>query len=300
MPCTARTESEISPDKPVSTGLLSKVKDNFDDHEARIGSSGGGTAGGIGEVLNGSFEVDSDLDGVPDNWERYNYAGGSSAIDPVDKIHGKRSFRFVHPGQINQGGGWIQSSYSAVSNLYIPPFRFAYKATAAGVKVKVISRYYGEDGNGDPGTFIGEYTLMESVANPLIWSAVRIVNLPFPFDTAKYVKYRLVGGETDTPVAATINFDGVGATFNAAKRKTVDTINLPYAYFYGGWSAWYQFGATYNLTIPNPNLYRWVRIYCDMLGWGGSSESGTISYNSNFRASIGVGSNTIYGTTDIK
>ena len=53
------TTTEITVGKPTKRSLWQKLKDNFD---YLFGQT---TPGGL---LNGSFEYDSDGDGIPDNW----------------------------------------------------------------------------------------------------------------------------------------------------------------------------------------------------------------------------------------
>lgn len=285
----ALTDAEIAPDKPVSNDLLKKVKDNFDDHEARILSgSGGGGSGGIGEVLNGSFESDSDLDGIPDNWTRYLYPGGSSAFDVADYIHGKRSYKFVHPGGVGNGGGYLESDYIAVSNLFFPPLPMAFKSSVTGIKIQVVCRYYAADANGNPGGYLGERPLWTHTAGSAgRWYLAELTSIPLPYVNAKYVKFRLIGGHYDTNVAGSVWFDAVGVKQYPVVIPLTDAVNQPAVSWYGGWT-W--IGGTHTITIPTGANFRWLAIQVEVQAgyyyWSDESGSGTEARPGNVRAHI--------------
>ncbi|GAB4247937.1 MAG: hypothetical protein OHK0028_24790 [Deltaproteobacteria bacterium] len=260
----ALTEAEIAPGKPVSNDLLKKVKDNFDDHEARISAGGGAGIGSIGEVLNGSFESDSDADGVPDNWTRYLYPGGSAAFDPVDSIHGKRSYKFVHPGGVGNGGGYLESDYIAVSNLFFPPLPMAFKASVTGIKIQVVCRYFAADASGDPGSYLGERTLWTHTAGSAgRWYLAELTSIPLPYVSARYVKFRFIGGHYDTNVAGAVWFDAVGVKQYPVVIPLADAINQP-PVTWSPWSGWTWVGATHTITIPSGANFRWLAIQVDL------------------------------------
>lgn len=283
MPFSGLTDQEIAPDKPVSTTLLKKIKDNFDDHEARIGG-GGGAAGAIGEVLNGSFEVDSDSDGVPDNWTRQLYPAGTSAIDSSDYCHGLKSFRFTHPGGAGNGGGHLETGFISVSQLYSNPVPFAYKCSAAGIKVQVIARFFNA-----AQTYLGEQTLFSNVNNPLRWYLVDLKNIPFAYPTARWIKYRFVGGATDVNVAGSVWFDAVGFPQGPTRTRLSDSITFaPYSISYN--NSWIATGAIHTLTIPASVLFKWLALkYQARAGWSQTSdETGSVNYYSTLNSRVRV------------
>jgi hypothetical protein len=292
----ALTDQEIAPDKAVTTDLLKKVKDNFDDHEARIGAGGGGSGGGIGVVLNGSFETDSDADGVPDNWTRSLYPGGSSAIDTTDTIHGKKAWRFVHPGGVGAGGGYLESDYISVSHLHFPDLPLSYKCSVAGIKVAVVCRYYAADAGGNPGTFLGERVLWSSVANPRRWTGVTLTNIPIVYANTRYVKYRLIGGENTVNVAGAVNFDAVGISYYPKRQPLTDAINQ--AEINGGMTSGWEFiGSTWTATIPSSTALRWLAVQMEgKAKWFDYGDLGTAAELTRFRAVLNwQGNNYAYG-----
>lgn len=297
MAFVAVTDQEIAPDKAVTTDFLKKVKDNFDDHEARIGAGGGGSSGGVGSVLNGSFETDSDNNGIPDNWTRYLFPGGSSAIDTVDYAHGRKAFRFVHPGGVGAGGGYLETDYISVSHLHFPDLPLSYKCSVVGIKVAVVCRYYAADGSGNPGAYLGERTLWTNVSNPRRWSGVTLKNIPIQYATTRYIKYRLYGGMNDVNVAGNVLFDGVGIPYYTKRQPLTDVINqgnisAPYV------SGWNFFGSTWTATIPVSTALRWLVI--QMVGsakWYDYGDSGIYAERTQFRAVLSwPGNNYAYGT----
>jgi hypothetical protein len=178
--------------------LWQYIKDNFDYLYASIISGGGGG------LLNGSFEVDNDADGVPDNWARALYSGGSGAYETTDVVEGGKAYKFTHPGGASAGGGSLTSTYFGVTPHRNFILSLLYKASVAGIKVMVQVNWYDKDQ-----VIIGStVTLYTSTANPTIWTLLVIQNAEVPA-TARYAKVVLVGGYTDTDVAGSVYFDDV-------------------------------------------------------------------------------------------
>ncbi len=93
----ALTAGEVDVGSPVSSSLLTKIKDNLDYLYGAMESAQTG-------LLNGSFEIDSDHDGKPDNWEIQVYPGGTVQLYQANVLHGQNSLAFVHPGGASNGG----------------------------------------------------------------------------------------------------------------------------------------------------------------------------------------------------
>lgn len=245
MAFNALTPAEVAPDQPLSTTLLDKIRTNFDDHEARI-TTGAGT---VGEILNGSFETPQGGNpNWPDKWAIGQYAGGQVLLDR-DCIHGKYSLRMNHTVALG-GGGYAETDYVGVSSLYWPPLNFAYMATAAGMAVEVWARFYAADANGEPSTFLGEKRIYNNTTdNPTFWTSVQIQDIQLAYITARYVKYRFVGGASGSAVTGTVYFDAVGVPI----RRTVSYIEPPPFSFgntplyYGGW---YNLYSPINVVMP--------------------------------------------------
>lgn len=193
----AITTTEIQVKKPVTRSLWSKVKNSLDFLNGRIG-----TLALLG-VPNGSFEIDSDADGVPDNWTRSLYAGGTGGIVTDLPDDGANGFGLVHPGGAGNGGGYLESDYIVCSQLRKLLLGFIHWSTAAGMHNLVQIRYFTK-----AKVYISDATLYDSTANPT--SPVYFIAPFTPPATARYYKVRLIGGYTDTNVAGTAYFDAIG------------------------------------------------------------------------------------------
>lgn len=194
----AITEAEIQPDQPVigEDGFGRKVKDNLDYLYGQIGS-------GAGLPPNGSFEIDSDSDGVPDQWTRSLYPGGSGAFETTSPAHGANAYKFVHPGGSGNGGGYLESDYIEVTQLKRYILAFIHWASVAGMKNMVVVRCFDKS----KVDLSLDQTLYNSTSNPTA-ATYFLRNFTPPANT-RYIKVRLIGGYTDTDVAGTIYFDRV-------------------------------------------------------------------------------------------
>lgn len=63
-------------------------------------------------ALNGSFEVDTDGDGAPDNWVITTYTNGTQSLDTAQTTHGGQSIKFLSGG--NGGGSATSESFFEV------------------------------------------------------------------------------------------------------------------------------------------------------------------------------------------
>ena len=155
------------------------------------------------QVQNGSFEVDSNDDGQPDNWTLNTYPGGSGAIVTDVPAHGIKAIRLVHPGGAGNGGGYYESDYCICSQLQRTVLNFIHWSSVAGMHNLVQVRFFDKDK-----VYISTSVLYSSTANPT--SATYFVTSFIPPANARYYKVDLVGGDSATNVAGTAYFDGVG------------------------------------------------------------------------------------------
>lgn len=156
----------------------------------------------VSGVQNGSFEVDSDGSGAPDGWTFSAYAGGTVAQDTTAPAHGAAAVKIIHPGGVGSGGGELASDYVPCDQLTMKFLSFIHWASAAGMKNRVIIKYYTAGK-----IYISSATLYESTANPA--TPTNFIIGFTPPATARYYKVILVGGYTDTNVAGTAYFDGL-------------------------------------------------------------------------------------------
>ncbi len=193
--------TSIAQGKFVSAELMAKIKGNLD---YLYGINGGGQGP---EILNGSFEVDSDNDGVPDHWDCTAYAGGAVALESTSPSEGARSIKFTHPGGAGNGGGRADSDYFAVTTAesYYVQFLTWVSAGASAMKNKVQARYYTaarvELSSASPAD------LYSSTVHPT--DPTRYAYDLTPIADCKFVKIRVVGGATDIDQAGVAYFDDV-------------------------------------------------------------------------------------------
>jgi hypothetical protein len=191
------TLAEIAAGKAVigPSGFGQKTVDSLQELNSKI-------SGGMLLPPNGSFEIDSNEDGIPDNWTRSLYPGGSSAFETTAPAHGAQAYKFVHPGGAGNGGGYLESNYIGIAEQYAYMLYWILWASAAGMKNIVTVRYYDK-----AQSYISDEDLYNSTSNPT--SATGFGALFQPPATARYIKIRLIGGYTDTDVAGDIFFDAV-------------------------------------------------------------------------------------------
>ena len=185
--------SEIGVGKAGKASMWQKVKDCLDYLNGKAAGAG---------LVNGSFELDTDADGVPDSWTKSLYPGGSSAFETTNPLHGVQAFKFTHPGGPGNGGGYLESSYVEVSELQGYLLCVEMQVSVTGIKNIHQLRYYDKDK-----VFVSSSDVLNETATHT--NAELYKNYAVPPSTARFVKIRLIGGYNDTDVAGDIVFDGV-------------------------------------------------------------------------------------------
>jgi glycine rich protein len=204
-------------------------------------------------VPNGSFELDSNSDGIPDEWTRTLFTGGSFAIETGagNFIHGLKSIKFTHPGGGGNGGGYITSTDFFEWNEKLPiALQWSHKVTAAGMREKVEVLWYDSSQ-----TIISTGVAYTSVTNPTSWT-VQGGGLVPPANT-RYAKLRITGGDSSVNVAGSSYWDDI-------KILPVGLQNE------------FEFSAPGTYVIK-PTKY-FVELYC--LGAGGGGAGGNSASNS--------------------
>jgi len=191
----ALTAGEVDVGSPVSSSLLTKIKDNLDYLYGAMEFAQTG-------LLNGSFEIDSDHDGKPDNWEIQVYPGGTVQLYQANVLHGQNSLAFVHPGGASNGGGAAISN-PVMLNSHVPlTVGWSYLTSAAGMKCIVTAHWYDA-----AMSYLAGTTLYSSTANPASWTTLT-QRIPM-YAGAKYLRLAFTMGYTDTDVAGTALLDDV-------------------------------------------------------------------------------------------
>jgi hypothetical protein len=149
--------SEVDVDSPGKAELFQKIKDNFDYLYSKSVMSG--------DVLNGSLDLDTDADGVPDNWTLNLYPNGAGEFDTSTPSHGARAFKFTRLSGAGNGGGYLESSYIEISPLDTEVISVGIKSSVAGIKNIVKIRYFDKDK-----TYISDENVYSSTSNPTSWT----------------------------------------------------------------------------------------------------------------------------------
>ena len=268
------TTNEIQSGEPVlgPVGFGQKVKDNLAYLYSQISSSGE-------SVPNGSFEVDADSDGIPDNWTENLYPSGTFTLDTTDPAHAAKCAKFTHPGGAGNGGGYLDSDYISADDINPNDYfiSFLHRSSAAGMKNIVEIRCYDK-----AKAYLSTITAYYSTANPTAWKKFQFY-LAFPAGTA-YVKIRVIGGYTDTDVAGDAYFDkfefgllksgpfqisgnSVGLmSIPANGSKTVQSINfdvMPYQMLYVKHVRFDLISDDFRLQVEHPGYSSWQSTYLE-------------------------------------
>ena len=170
------------------------------------------TATGSGNlILNPSFEDDTDSDGIPDNWVKTTYTGGTFLLDTTDSYNGATSIKFTSTGQ---GGGYSTSeSFFAVSPSDQYTIGWAMKGTA-DVRNTVEVLWYQRD---ETASATASTTVFDDfTTNPTSWTE-KWYEVVSPSDAA-YAKLRFTGGHSSDATSGTTRYDQVYFTDLAHKR----------------------------------------------------------------------------------
>lgn len=237
---------------------------------------------GSGTAPNGSFEIDSNADGVPDEWSYTAGAGaGTGVLDTTDTAHGGKSFKFTRLlGSGNSGGTLETTDYFEVTPNRQVTAQWQMKCSAAGVRVKVELRFFTR-----AKVFISSSEIYNSTSNPTSWTHKS--GAANPPSNAYYAKLKITGGDTSPNVAGTTAFDDLSVYSTPAKapRQTVFTAS----------STWQP-----------PQGVLSARIRCYGGGGGGAAGSGgvgggggggggfgeitiTVDPNTNYTVTVGSG-----------
>ena len=254
-------ETELTPGYPV----LKHMRQAWNSLKFLYGQIGTLAASGI---PNGSFEGDSDGNGQPDNWTLNTYPGGSGSLVTDVPAHGATALKIVHPGGVGNGGGYYESDYCACSQVQKSVLSFIHWATAAGMHNMVQVRFFSK-----AKVFISTSVLYESSANPT--TPTCFVTSFTPPANARYYKLDLVGGHSDTNVAGTAYFDGVGLAGIEALAARSTPITIASASI--GGNAWADVGSA-NIQVPFCSIPVVLSLTASLSGSGTEFEDFQTAY----------------------
>jgi hypothetical protein len=161
------------------------------------------STGNANLILNASFEDDGDGDGIPDNWTRTLFSGGTFSLDTTDTFNGAVSAKFV---SIGTGGGFLTSTSTfSVSPSIIYTVGFAIKCSIADARNVVEILWYKKDGSASATASTTVYD--NSTTNPVAWTE-KWAEVTAPSDAA-FAAIRLTGNHSSDATAGTTRFDNV-------------------------------------------------------------------------------------------
>lgn len=192
---------------PTTRQLILTIIQAITDLAAGAGGSGGTSSGSL--LLNGSFEVDSDGNSIPDNWTRTlqtNGAGeytGTGQTD-TDCVSGSKAYKFTTIGGSGNGGGQLQSDFFEVTPFRPLKVSWFSKSTTSGVARVLKVDYYDASQS-----FISptDTIFSQGAANPSGW--IPEFGCSVPPATARYAKVTVVGGDSSSTSSGSVYFDGV-------------------------------------------------------------------------------------------
>lgn len=180
--------------------------DSFIDNLTHLYNLAGGSGTGAGgSLINGSFENDVDINGVPDGWTWTAYTGGTLAIDATDQAHGATAAKITSPGGSGNGGGTLTSTdFLVCSPTEVFSFAGALKSSVAGVHNVIDVLWF--DHAKDACTTVSTNVYDDAAHNPTASRAMTFHAVP-P-DDARFAKIRLTGCKNDDTTAGSTWFDG--------------------------------------------------------------------------------------------
>jgi len=196
--------------------LFQYIKDNFDTlYSFVVGST-------ASDIPNGSFEIDSDTDGIPDNWTQNLLPGGTAELDASAQSSAGKSLKFTHPGGASNGGGYYDSGYAPCSPLRHVVLGWSLKSSIAAIHNAVDLRWYDKDH-----VYISTTNIYdEAAASPSAFTAM--TGWALPPSTARYFKVRVTGGAVDVSNAGSTWFDDVYIVRNAPIFAAGEITGLTY------------------------------------------------------------------------
>jgi hypothetical protein len=180
-----------------------------------------GIVNSAGSILtNGSFETDSDSNGVPDGWSKLNQTGGSgeltgNGLTDTACNSGNRAWKCTSPGGGSNGGCEMQSGFFEVSPLRPLAISWMWYSTAATTANKVEIDYYDASQ-----TFVSPTVTVfsQSAGNPSSWTSGFAMSAP-P-STARFAKLTFIGCDSSSTTAGSTYWDSIVVTPIDFKRRT--------------------------------------------------------------------------------
>lgn len=254
MPFEVIDTAEIQVKKPVTARLLEKIKNSMDFLNGRIGTID------LQGIQNGSFEIDSDGDGVPDNWVRALYPGGTGLIDTAAATHGTNAFKFTHPGGVGNGGGTLTSDYIPFSHLHKGLIDFIHHVSS-GIQRKLVQISFYNKAK----VFISTATVYDHLAAIPAAPFYFLAGFTPPAGTC-FIKIILTGGHTSDSTAGVGWFDGI--RLNPAVWSSTFPLSFTIPEYSTGTSSGFVDAGSIVINVPALSTNATLNISAEMFGYG--------------------------------
>jgi hypothetical protein len=171
-----------------------------------------------GLVPNGSFEVDTNADGVPDGWTRTNYTASTNAIDTSESTDGDQCFRFTSAGA-NGGGELETTNFFPVNEVDDLRVRFDLRSSLATLRNVVSVRWYDISS-----AFISASDIYDSTSNPTSFATQSLFATP-PANS-RFAKIRIIGCHPSTGLAGSTYIDRIEVFYQAVVSGVFGNLEL--------------------------------------------------------------------------
>lgn len=173
-----------------------------------------------GLVPNGSFELDTDSDDVPDGWTNdVNRSGSDNGLESGvgNTAAGSSSWRTSSTG--NGGGELVTASPFEVNDFDDLRVEFVMRSTVAAVRNIVRVEWLDVSQ-----ALISNTDVLDSTANPTVFT--RFNFLATPPAGARFANIRLIGGESGGTIAGTTYWDNVNVFYPIQQIGVFDNITI--------------------------------------------------------------------------
>lgn len=164
-------------------------------------------------IKNGSFEIDDDGDGIPDDWTLVSYTGAANARSTSTVSHGNYSYQFSSTGS---GGGYLETTnYMNCSSLEQLGWSFEIKSSIATCLNIAQIRWFDKD----EALVSTSEVYTTQTTNPTTFT-LYIGNVTAPA-TATQFKVRIVGVDPSVPLTANVWFDNLRIVPSPVQQQSV-------------------------------------------------------------------------------
>lgn len=170
-----------------------------------------------GLIPNGSFEIDADVDLIPDGYVLVSEAGSTNEIDTAESTDGVQSFRFTSTGV--GGGSLTTTDFFPVNDIDDLAVNFDLRSTVATVRNIVRIEWYDVTQ-----VFISNSDVYDSTANPTVFTSQNL--LATPPALARFAKFRLIGIDPSVALAGSTFFDRCAVFYPAVVSGVFDNITV--------------------------------------------------------------------------